>query len=132
MAWFRMDDGFHSHPKVIAAGNGPVGLWVRCGTWSAHYETDGTIPLDAIAKMGKAVEVKALVAARLWVETDAGMLMPDFLDFNPSHAQLEAGRKSDAARKREQRAKGAKSVDHDGNGQFVGNRLSHRDYGGDE
>ena len=58
--------------------------------------------------------------------------MPDFLDYNPSRASLQLARKADAERKREQRAKGARAVDHDANGRFRGNGISHREYTEDE
>lgn len=128
MAWFRMDDEFHSHPKVIAAGNAAVGLWVRCGTWSANYWADGKIPMSMIKTMGKPVEIKALVATRLWVPTDEGMLMPDYLDYNLSKASHDAVLKADAERKRLERAKGAKGVRHGDDGRFEGNGTSHREY----
>jgi hypothetical protein len=46
MPWFRLEDSFHNHPKVHQAGNAAIGLWVRCGTYSAQYLTDGHVPTD--------------------------------------------------------------------------------------
>jgi hypothetical protein len=103
MPWFRLDESFHSHPKVQQAGNAAVGLWTRCGTWSAQYLTDGVIPPDVYAHYGRTSEVERLVAAHLWVPTSGGMLMPDYLDYNPSKADVVQRRKEDAERKRDQR-----------------------------
>jgi hypothetical protein len=120
MAWFRLDDKFHAHPKVMRAGNAAVGLWVRCGTYSAGYGGDGCVPAEIIAKYGDRREVAALVAARLWVPCDDGMLIPDFLQYNPSKAEDDERRRRDAERKRVGRG----NVDRGRNGQYVSRRMS--------
>jgi hypothetical protein len=114
MAWFRIEDSFHSHPKVKLAGNAAVGLWVRCGTWSAQYLTDGLVPTHIVGDLGKPREIEALVKARLWVPSDDGMLIPDFLDYNQSKGEVEARRKRDADRKRADREKPERGT----NGQY--------------
>jgi len=118
MAWFRIEDSFHSHPKVKRAGNAAIGLWVRCGTWSASYETDGFVPIDVAQGkdgFGSQREVEALVRAHLWVPSDGGMLIPDFLEYNQSKAEGVERRKRDAERKRLAREKADRAT----NGQFV-------------
>lgn len=120
MPWFRLEDSFHSNLKVQRAGNGAVGLWVRCGTWSSHYLTDGVIPPEVYTSMGRTREVEALVAQRLWVPTSEGMLMPDYLDYQPSKAEVDQRRKKDMERKRAQR----EAVDHDPvSGRFTSRRT---------
>jgi hypothetical protein len=117
MPWFRLEDNFHAHPKVKRAGNGAVGLWIRCGTWSAQYLTDGVIPPEVYTSYGRPREVEQLVAARLWVPVDDGMVMPDYLDYQPSKADVEQRRKVDAERKR----RGHDAVVHDpATGQWTG------------
>ena len=54
MSWFRIDDRFHSHPKVLRAGNAAVGLWVRCGAYSTDYGTDGLVLAEIVARFGAA------------------------------------------------------------------------------
>ena len=119
MAWFRIEDSFHSHPKVKLAGNAATGLWVRCGAWSAQYLTDGHVPLHVVADFGKPREISALVAARLWVPEDDCMLMPDFLDYNQSKGDVEKRRKDDAQRKRDGRSKGSAGAQHGPDGRFM-------------
>ena len=116
MPWFRLDDNFHQHPKVTSAGNAAVGLWVRCGTYSSSYLTDGHIPAGVARNMGNRREIDALLASRLWVENGDGFWMPDFLDYNPSAEQVRLGRKRDSERKR----RGRDSQGRDPtNGQFT-------------
>ncbi len=127
MAWFRLEDKFYDHPKVLAAGNAAAGLWVRCATYSAAQELDGKVPAALARSLGSRAELAALTSTGLWIETPAGFLLPDFLEFNPSHAELERRRQVDAERKRKARAAGAEAVEHDpSSGQFVGRANGRR------
>jgi hypothetical protein len=123
MPWFRIDDTFADHPKVTGAGNAAVGLWVRCGTYSARFLTDGQVPEQIARGYGTRRDIERLVLARLWVPTDDGYAMPDFLDYNPSAEQVKLARKRDAEKKRRQR----ENVDRAINGQYVSRRESRGD-----
>lgn len=101
MPWFRLEDNFHHHPKVRKAGNAATGLWVRCGTYSAQYLTDGRVPVEIAHDYGRQREIDALLATRLWIEKEDGFMMPDYLDYNPSAEQVLA----DRARARDRQAK---------------------------
>lgn len=81
--WFKLDDRFHSHWKVVAAGNAAIGLWVRCCTWSADYKRDGKVPADIARMYGTADEMGALADAGLWLPNGDGFVVPDFLEYNP-------------------------------------------------
>ncbi|MFD4814834.1 hypothetical protein ACFWNS_40490, partial [Streptomyces sp. NPDC058418] len=95
MSWFKIDDGFHCHAKVLAAGTPAVGLYVRCGSWAAQQASDGIVP-KAVARMyGTPRMIKALVDADLWhakghecascPELDANSYaIHQFLERNPS------------------------------------------------
>lgn len=89
MVWFRVDDNFHSHPKVMKAGTSAVGLWARCGSYCSHHRTDGVVPVEVARAYGTTAQIKALLDAGLWVQSDSGYTMPDFLDFNPSREEIE-------------------------------------------
>lgn len=69
MPWFKVDDGFHAHRKVIRAGVPALGLWVVAGSWCADQLTDGFVP-DYVAQRldpDFAEHAAALVAAKLWI-----------------------------------------------------------------
>jgi hypothetical protein len=115
--WFRLDDSFHSHPKVIAAGNEAVGLYVRCGTYAAEHLTDGFIDED-IAELYGASDTgsrrnpgtgkpetlaETLVRTKLWRRARRGWRMRDYLDYNPSASQVRRERKVAADRQRRRR-----------------------------
>ena len=98
MPWFRLDDSFHSHPKVIKAGNEAVGLYVRCGTYAAEHLTDGFVGKDIVALYGDENLAAALVATRLWHRARGGWTIHDYLDYNPSAQAVENDRKQKAER----------------------------------
>jgi len=98
VSWFRVDDGFHSHPKVLAAGNAAVGLFIRCGSYCAQHLTDGFVA-DAVAGMyGSRAEIARVTAAGLWARCEGGFSIPDYLAFNPSREQVMAERARNAER----------------------------------
>lgn len=72
MPWFYVDDGFADSKPVMMLDdrlrNEAVGLWLRCGAWSAKEETDGRVPIGIVRQFGgSARTVRALVSdAGLW------------------------------------------------------------------
>jgi hypothetical protein len=100
--WFKVDDSFWSHPKVIAAGNAAIGLWVRCGAYAAQHMTDGFIPASLVKQIGSAGLVARLVDAGLWTPVDnpCGYLMHDWPDYQPTRATALLRRESNAERQR--------------------------------
>ncbi|MFI1467614.1 hypothetical protein [Streptomyces wuyuanensis] len=128
MPWFVVDDNAHSHPKMIAAGNAALGLWLRCGAYAAQHLTDGIVP-GVIARMyGSRPQIAKLLAAGLWHEHGHACSHPkcaqpqpgdyfihDYLaPYNPSRAEVTAKRERAAEKKRKQRAAQDSPADRDG------------------
>ncbi|WP_125262344.1 hypothetical protein [Streptomyces alboflavus] len=117
MPWFVIDDSAHTHPKIVAAGNAALGLWVRAGSYAAQHLTDGIVP-GVIAKMyGTAPQISKLTTAGLWHVTGHACPHPkcaqpavgdfvihDYLAYNPSRRQVLARKAKAADKKRKQRA----------------------------
>ncbi len=120
MPWFRLDDSFHSHPKVMAAGNEAVGLYVRCGTYAAQHSTDGFVPEQVALLYGTRKLADTLVRAKLWRRVRGGWRMPDYLDYNPSKHAVDNERKAAAERQRRRREAMLSRRDSD-----VTNAVSH-------
>jgi len=112
MTWFKLDDGFHCHPKVLEAGNEAVGLFSRCGSWSSQQLTNGFVPTSIALLYGGRDLVAALVEAGLFVPVDGGWVMHDYLDYNPSKDQVQADRAAAADRQKRarERAKAAREA----------------------
>lgn len=102
MPWFKVDDSFHSHPKVMATEAAALGLWVIAGSWCSSNLTDGFVPDHVLPRLlpGSAKLAKKLIAAGLWVRAERGYLFHDWQCFNPTAEQVRADRASTAERQR--------------------------------
>jgi hypothetical protein len=124
MPFAALEDDFHSHPKVIAAGLDGAGLFARALSYCACHLTDGHVPGPWVKEIAGTKIARKVTAAGLWQETDGGYLIPDYNEFNPTREYVEkqrselsekraaAGRKG--AQKRWQRDSNADGK-HDGN-----------------
>jgi hypothetical protein len=73
MTWFKVDDGLHSHRKVMSIPRrervAAMGLWVLAGSWCADNLTDGHVPRYMLTEWGATRrQAEALVSAGLWIE----------------------------------------------------------------
>jgi hypothetical protein len=129
MSWLKVDDGFHSHPKVMRAGTAAAGLWVRCGSYVAQHLTDGFVPREVANTYGTRSLIKALVDNSLWIPTDGGWLMHDYAERNPSREQVEADRAAAADRQRRAReaARAKREAEQAAKSQRESQEQSHRD-----
>lgn len=104
MPWFRVDDGFHSHPKVLATSLAARGLWATAGSWSSDHLTDGVVPDHVLASLGGTPELAAeLVTAGLWRRKRGAYAFHDFLSKNPSREAVENDRRQAAERQKRRR-----------------------------
>lgn len=104
MSWFKVDDGFLTHPKVYGIKSGPLALWLRAGVWCAGELTDGAIPDRALRGLGaKPAHVADLVARGLWEPTENGFVFHDWLDYQPSREQILKSRTETLHRVRKHR-----------------------------
>lgn len=111
MPWFWVDDAFADSKPVMALDrslrNEAIGLWVRCGAWSAKEETDGRVSVDTVKSFdGTPRLIRALhEQAGLWVESSPEswrisrqILFGNWEKWQKTKAENEAKRIADAAR----------------------------------
>lgn len=105
MPWFKVDDGFHSHPKVMELSPAAVGIWTLAGTWSANYLTDGEVRANIVSRLGGTPDlVQELVDAGLWIDMGESYQFKDWADYQPVKADVEAEREAARERMRKVRA----------------------------
>lgn len=107
MTWAKVDDRFHSHRKTREAwhaSHASIGLHFLAMSYSAGQMTDGWIECGFVnEKLPNRRErdraVSALEAAGLWERHESGWQIHDWLDYNPSRAEILAKRRKDSERK---------------------------------
>ena len=102
MRWFRVDDGFHSHPTRLSVSLAAVGLWSVAGSWSSHHLTDGFVPDNFLESLTADWPMLAgeLVAAGLWKRRRGGYQFHNWADYQPSKQAVENERRNNAERQR--------------------------------
>jgi hypothetical protein len=110
MAWFKVDDGFSTSPKVLSIPRtqrmAAVGLWTLAGTWCAKHLTDGAVPSFMLEEWGADVSLGTLlVEARLWSATRSGYQFHAWAEYQPSRTDVEAIREKERQRKQAYREK---------------------------
>lgn len=141
MVWARLDDEMLDNPKIAKAGIYGFAMHVAGIIWCCRNLSDGRIPyarvtslvtLDKVlidtcnplalpdrpTSMGgddgldPYIVADHLVECGLWTRTADGYDIHDFLDYNPSRAEIESKRLANArkqAKSRDKRKNGAKS-----------------------
>ncbi len=119
MSWVRYDDGFYTHPKVIAVIHddpGAIALHVLANTWTNKQKRVGFIPTAApailLADRKRATKWAALLEKYgLWDAVDGGWEIHDAADYRESAKRSTPGTPAEvSARRREAGSKGGKST----------------------
>lgn len=109
MAWLRIDDRVRTHPKIAEAGPSAAWLWF-CGIcYCREHLTDGFIPKSAVSSLAMNLQspwrhARRLVEVKLWEDALGGYQVHDFLDWNPSKADVIATRATEQDRKQRERS----------------------------
>jgi len=122
MAWFRVDDQFHEHPKLAAAGPLAWVMWFVGLAYCNRNLTDGFIPFNVARSLvgwefleptedgrNKIIEIDVasghdcdavtcdyviglMLRNGLWEEARGGYQVHDYADWQPTKADIEAER----------------------------------------
>lgn len=106
MPWAKLDDQLWAKPKVIAAGNEATGAYCRMLSYCGAQLTDGHVTEDIAGFIARAPVLDTLLEHTFVAQTpEGGLLIPDYLDFNPSKKQVEKERAEARKRMKRVRAK---------------------------
>lgn len=116
MSWARLDDGYDGNPKMLRLGLTATGLHARAIAYCAQHETDGKLPAAwvnaQLAELKPAEQrrlLEALLEANALERNGSGYVIHDFLEYNPSRAELAARRQEEHERKAAAGRKGAEA-----------------------
>jgi hypothetical protein len=107
MTWAKVDDGLHSHPKILALRRGcpaALGLHLLALSFAGAYLTDGVVHAAFVEPQEEEL-AQRLVDAGLWDRDGEDWRIHDWLDFNPSRAQVMREKKASAQRAKSARAR---------------------------
>lgn len=106
MPWFKVDDAFHGHPKVMELSPAAVGVWTLAGSWCANYLTDGEIKASIVRRFGADdAMVQELVEAGLWIDVGGAYQFKDWDEYQPLKEEVMAERNAARDRMKAVRAK---------------------------
>lgn len=97
MAWVRLDDNFHWHPKVAPLSDAAYRLYIGALCYCNRYEQGGRVTkahIKTLAGSGRRVQrlIDELVLATLWVVDGTDWLIHDYLLYQPDPTKQAAGR----------------------------------------
>lgn len=108
MAHAQLDDLYGDHPKIAGLSDAAYRLHTQGILFCARHLTDGLIPADEVPRLVRKFRRPALVELLdrgLWISVlDGAFSVHDYLDWNPSRAEVERRRAQAAKRKAEWRA----------------------------
>ena len=96
MPWVKLDDSFWANPKVVAVGNEAAGAYCRMLSYCGQQLTDGLVADHAVKFITRAPVTRKLADHGFVERASEGLLIPDYLDFNPSRQKAEEVRKARA------------------------------------
>jgi hypothetical protein len=103
MVWFKVDDSFWSHPKVLPLSAEAVALWVRAGAYCAQQLTDGHVSMQALRMLADRDAAVELTNAGLWDLADGGFQFHDWAEYQPTRDHVLTERAKATERKRKSR-----------------------------
>ena len=105
MTWFKVDDGFWSHPKTASLSDAAMATWVRAGAYCCQHLTDGVVYAHILRLVGTVETAEELVAAGLWLTDPAGWRFHDWDKYQETSTVVEKRRDDARDRQRRSRAK---------------------------
>lgn len=114
MVWFKIDDGFWSHPKVLELSDPAVALWTRAGSYCAGHLTDGEVKRSTLRVLAADRDAATeLVMAGLWDENGNGWTFHDWDQYQPTREEVLKERAAATERKRVSRERSRKASQGD-------------------
>lgn len=103
MVWFKVDDSFWSHPKVLSLSGDALALWVRAGSYCGQQLTDGFVSAQALRMLAERDAAVELANAGLWDVVKGGFQFHDWAEYQPTRDHVVTERAKAAERKRAER-----------------------------
>ena len=107
MPWARFEDDYLGNQKLARLSTAAIALDLAAIIYSARELRDGLLSLTDVETIAVLIHIRAwrrpaveLVRVNRWESTDDGFTIHDYLEYQPSRAQILAQREDDRIRKR--------------------------------
>lgn len=132
MPWVRFDDSSPDNPKIDALTDGAFRLWFNAICYSNRNLTDGHVPAARVPRLTPHYKpahlTELLNAGAFHKDTEGGITIHGYLDYQPSAQQITEQRAYERERKARRRQTGTSHTDRDTtNGQYMSRRDNHPD-----
>jgi len=110
VTWFKLDDGWWSHRKVLPVSLEARGLWITAACWSSQHLTDGVIDMATLRAITGVSEKTLrrcsdeLAKQGLWNVRAESVRIHDWEKYQFTREQVEAKRAAERERKSRVRA----------------------------
>lgn len=94
--WTRLDDKFWSDPKVEKIGNEAAGAYARMLSYCGDHLTEGRLTDGAARFITRPKVIETLAEFGFIQPHGDDWIIPNYLDFNPTKAEVEAKQKARA------------------------------------
>ena len=106
MPWVKLDDQLWAKPKVVRSGNEATGAYCRMLSYCGAQLTDGLVDEEIAGFIAPPPIIESLIDHTFVAQApEGGLLIPDYLDFNPSKKQVEKERAEARKRMKKVRSK---------------------------
>lgn len=108
MSWFKVDDSFPQHRKVLRIPRkhrlACIGLWMSGAAWCSRHLSDGWLDRFLVDELGGTDDqADWLIKVGLWIDKGEHVLFHDWSDYQTTRAQVDEKKEKDAERKRKAR-----------------------------
>lgn len=101
MTWYKVDDGWPTHPKFLSLSDAAVACWHRCLAYSSAHLTDGFIPAEAEPLVTRSKRaIPSLIERELLEVVTGGWRVAKYEHHNRTRAEVEERRQKDRERQR--------------------------------
>lgn len=104
MAWLRIESDFVDHPKIRALSLQARWIHLQALCYCARLMTDGFVP-DSVSRalLGRFQTASRELLKELWTPVEGGILVHDYLHYNPSKSEILQRKEANAKRQAEHR-----------------------------
>ncbi len=95
MTWFKVDDGFWSHPKTLTLSHRAIALWTRAGSYCGKHLTDGYVAANVLPMLqATPADADELCTNGLWRPVEGGWAFWEWNQYQDTREVIQRRREA--------------------------------------